>query len=57
MTKKEIEETIQQLKQEMAIFQKIAKALSINDTDIEKQINLYLDTLNKLKDLLKKTTD
>lgn len=57
MTKKEIAETIELLKRELAIFQKLAEDLGISENDLEKQINHYLDTLNKLKELQKKSLD
>ena len=57
MTKKEISETIEQVKREMVRFQKIADVLRFSEEDKQKQIDLYLDTLNKLKEQLKKATD
>ncbi|HRN56795.1 MAG TPA: hypothetical protein PLL71_10105 [Agriterribacter sp.] len=57
MTKKEISETIEQVKREMVLFQNIAEELEFSEDDIQKQIDLYLDTLNKLKEQLKKATD
>lgn len=49
MTKQEIAEAIEQLKRELLLFEKLAANLNIDDEDREKQINHYLDTLNKLK--------
>ncbi len=57
MTKHEINETISQVKKELVVFQKKAKELGFEDEMIQAQIDHYLDTLNKLKELLKKTTD
>ena len=41
----------------MIIFQKMAEELQFNEEDKQKQIDLYLDTLNQLKDALKASTD
>ncbi|MGN6491756.1 MAG: hypothetical protein ACTHLE_07140 [Agriterribacter sp.] len=57
MTKREIAEAIEQLKRELLLFEKMAATLNIDQKDREKQINHYLDTLNKLKRLHNKASD
>lgn len=57
MTKQEIAEAIEQLKRELLLFEKLTANLNIYDEDREKQINHYLDTLNKLKQLHEKASD
>lgn len=42
-------EQIERIKQELALYLKIAERLDFPKKEIEKQIDLYLDNLNKLK--------
>ncbi|MBN8858280.1 MAG: hypothetical protein J0H29_07815 [Sphingobacteriales bacterium] len=57
MTKNEILRAIEDLKWEMVLFQKTAEELQFSEEDKQKQIDIYLDTMNKVKDQLKKVTD
>jgi hypothetical protein len=57
ITKNEILRAIEDLKREMVLFQKTAEELQFSEEDKQKQIDIYLDTMNKVKDQLKKVTD
>lgn len=57
MDKKEIEKLIGQEKKTIAEFQRFAERHQISPEFFQKQIDLYLDTLNKLKELLKNLED
>lgn len=43
------EKQIERIKRELILYLKIAEKLEIPKKDVEKQVNLYLDDLNKLK--------
>lgn len=43
-------EQIERIKQELALYLKIAERLGFSKKEIEKQVNLYLDNINKLND-------
>lgn len=55
MDNKEIERLIEEEKEQLALFLKAAKKFGISDTEIEKQINFYLDRINELKNKIKKS--
>ena len=42
-------EQIERIKKELALYLKIAERLDFPKEEIERQVNLYLDNLNKLK--------
>lgn len=43
------EKQIERIKEELALYLRIAERLGFPKNEIEKQVNLYLDSLNKLK--------
>ncbi len=57
MDKEEIEKLIKEEKKTMKDFQKIVKDHKIPKEVAQKQIDFYLDTLNKLYDLQKKLNE
>ena len=53
MDKKELEKLIEQEKETLRKFQEFAKRHQIPEEVAQKQVDLYLDTLNKLSEQLK----
>lgn len=45
----DINEQIERIKMELSLFLEIAQKLNFPEEEIEKQINLYLDSINELK--------
>lgn len=50
-------EQIERIKQELALYIKIAERLDFPKEEIEKQVNLYLDNINKLNDSKRKENE
>lgn len=54
MDNKEIRKLLDEEKKQLVSFLKIAGKIGLPDSEIEKQINFYLDKINELKKKIKK---
>jgi len=54
MDNREIKKWLNEEKKQLVSFLKIAAKIGLSDSEIEKQINFYLDKINELKKKIKK---